>query len=148
MDEEVGQGPGLGVGVGALLRVAEPLVVAIKRLERIGRPRCEILVELGQPRPVHRPDAAPALALRRSGVSKYMAMPSLNHSGQSLCRACRPQLKAIWCVASWTIVATVRTASGLREDLVDLRRRAARRGRGLRLARRSGRTWSSGCWPG
>ena len=52
------------------------------------------------------------LALRRSGVSKYMAIPSLNQRGQSLNRVCSPQLKAIWCVASWTIVDTVRRASG------------------------------------
>ncbi len=51
-------------------------------------------------------------ALRRSGVSKYSAIPSLNQRGQSLSRVCSPQLKAIWCVASWTIVATVRAASG------------------------------------
>ena len=42
-----------------------------------------------------------------------MAMPSLNHLGQSLSRWCSPLLKAIWCVASWTIVETVPGALGL-----------------------------------
>ena len=110
--EEVGQRPSLRVGVQALLRVLKPLVVAEERSQRIVGTVAEILLKLGHAGWLTSPMPLQPPAPRRSGVSKYMASPSLNHTGQSLSRVCRPQLKAIWCVALWTIVATSRTASG------------------------------------
>ena len=113
MDEIIGQGPGLGIGVDDLLRVHQAVIAADERFERVGRPLLQILLELSSRVRLTTPMPAQPFLRLRSGVSQYMAMPSLNHLGQSLNRWCRPLLKAIWCVASWTIVETVPGALGL-----------------------------------
>ena len=80
---------------------------------------------------------AQPVACPKSGVSQYMAMPSLNHLGQSLNRWCSPLLKAIWCVASWTIVETAPGALGLARNWLIWAVPTARPGRFTAMPARS-----------
>ncbi len=89
-DEVIRKRPALTVSVVRAAFAFHASVVGDEGRQRVSRPLGEIVCEQAKVVVVHFSDSGAAATIRRIGVSKNIARPSLNQRGESERRTCKP----------------------------------------------------------
>ena len=124
MDEEVGQGPGLRVGVQRPLRVGEAFVVADQGLQRVGGAGGKAPVELLQPRLIQAADALPTFRAVQIGRLEIHGDPLAEPAGTIAQPRVQPAVEGDLVRGLVDDRRDGAQGLGLGQNLVDLGRRA------------------------